>query len=320
MKVIALLPVKNEAWILPAYLSSVSQIADEIIALDDNSEDNTREILLNANVKVETFHSNSGERHSMSELRNKLLELGRANGGTHFIWLDADEAFTANFLKNGRELLERLQPGQKLSMQWLALWKTVDKFRDDQSVWSNNFKDFIVCDHPSYVFEERFLSEGRTQGPNTEETLVKLPLEEGAVLHFQFVPWQKFQLKQAWYRCLELINAPNTAETINATYAITLDDPKVALRQIPIEWTENLQIDPMITGTPASWHLNEILKLFNKHGIEFFEPLQIWHINELALEFSNKTGRQPISIIRKPGIISRIKGKVKRVIKDPKQA
>jgi glycosyltransferase involved in cell wall biosynthesis len=320
MKVIALLPVKNEAWILPAFLSSVKQIADEIIVLDDHSEDNSREILLNANVQVETFHSNSGERHSMSDLRNKLLELGRESGGTHFIWLDADEAFTANFLKSGRSVLESLRPGQKLSMQWLALWKTIDKFRDDQSVWSNNFKDFIVCDHPDYGFEDRFLSEGRTQGPNTSETLVKLPLEKGAVLHFQFVPWQKFQLKQAWYRCLELINAPTSAETINATYAITLDDPEVSLQQIPHGWTEGLKIDPKIIQSPADWHLNEIIILFNKHGIEFFEPLQIWHIKELRMEFENKLGRLPISQIYKPGVLSRIKGKLGRVIKGHKGA
>ena len=37
MKVIALLPFKNEEWILPTYLSNVLPIVDEIIALDDNS-------------------------------------------------------------------------------------------------------------------------------------------------------------------------------------------------------------------------------------------------------------------------------------------
>lgn len=315
MKIIALFPVRNEQWILPTYLSSVCQIADEIIALDQESEDLSVKILKEKGVHVEKNIVPKGTWQQTNIRREKLLSLGRAIGGTHFIWLDADEAFTANFLKHGREIIGNLKPGQKLSMQWLALWKSIDKYRDDQSVWSNNFKDFIVCDHSDYGFEEAHVHEGRTQGPNKPNTLIQLPIEQGAVLHFQFVPWRNFQLKQAFYRCLELINAPNTAETINATYAITLDDPKVTLKQIPNEWTENLKIDPMITEMPASWHFNEILKLFNKHGIEFFEPLQIWHINELALEFSNKTGRQPARIIHKPGIISRIKGKVKRVIK-----
>ena len=41
MKVIALLPFKNEEWCLPAYLHNTSVIADEIIAIDDGSTDNS---------------------------------------------------------------------------------------------------------------------------------------------------------------------------------------------------------------------------------------------------------------------------------------
>ena len=45
MKVIALLPFKNEEWCLPAYLHNTKVIADEIIAIDDGSTDNSVKIL-----------------------------------------------------------------------------------------------------------------------------------------------------------------------------------------------------------------------------------------------------------------------------------
>lgn len=61
MKVIALLPFKNEAWILPAYLSSIKQIADEIIALDDGSTDGGDQLLLRNGAIVESLPSPSGE-------------------------------------------------------------------------------------------------------------------------------------------------------------------------------------------------------------------------------------------------------------------
>ena len=45
MKVISLLPFKNEEWVLPTYLHSIKRLSDEIIAIDDGSTDNSVKIL-----------------------------------------------------------------------------------------------------------------------------------------------------------------------------------------------------------------------------------------------------------------------------------
>ena len=45
MKVIGLIPFKNEEHFLPTYLSNVKPICDEIIAVDDYSTDNSRKIM-----------------------------------------------------------------------------------------------------------------------------------------------------------------------------------------------------------------------------------------------------------------------------------
>ena len=45
MKVIGLIPFKNEEHFLPTYLSNVKPICDEIIAVDDHSTDNSRKIM-----------------------------------------------------------------------------------------------------------------------------------------------------------------------------------------------------------------------------------------------------------------------------------
>ena len=69
MKVIALLPFKNEEWCLPSYLHNTTKIVDEIIAIDDGSTDNSVKILEDAGAKVysseklinfNTFFSASG--------------------------------------------------------------------------------------------------------------------------------------------------------------------------------------------------------------------------------------------------------------------
>ena len=49
------------------------------------------------------------------------------------------------------------------------------------------------------------MCEGRTIGPNTDETQRTLELEHGAVLHNQISFYNNFQLKQAWCQIGELV-------------------------------------------------------------------------------------------------------------------
>lgn len=78
--------------------------------------------------------------------RNRLLEAGREIGGTHFIVLDADEMFTANCLENNflKNTILRLEPGDVLWMIWICLWRSIDQYRFDKSVWTWNYKPFIL--------------------------------------------------------------------------------------------------------------------------------------------------------------------------------
>ena len=224
MKIIALVPFKNEEWILPTYLSNVLPIVDEVIAIDDNSTDNSRKIMEDAGVKLVEYKKQEDLKAGWYEwsIRQELLRHGREAGGTHFVCLDADETFTTNFLPNARNIIESLKPGQKLSMQWLALWKSYTHYRHDSTVWSNNWKDFIVADDGISGFDYGFIGVGRTNGPN-ENTWMQLNAEHGAVLHYQFSLYNNFQLKQCLYRIQELIHlGQSSCGSINQKYSITL--------------------------------------------------------------------------------------------------
>ncbi len=314
MKIIALVPIKNEAWILPAYLSSVRPLADEIIALDDGSTDDSKEIIERSGGLVFAAGMNGEKNINMSERRKKLLALGRERGGTHFIWLDADETFSGNFIKNGREIIAGLKPGEKLLMRWIALWKSSDRYRNDDSPFGKNFKDFVSCDDPSYGFGDKFLSEDRTPGPY--DNCRTLGQEEGVVLHFQFAFWDRNQMKQAWYRCSELINGSRSAKQINDIYSITLEDGYAENFLVPSGWLDGIEL-PGGDTLPSSWHYDAILKFFNQRGIEFFEPLQIWHIKELHDEFVKKTGREPAPLTFHPlyKFLRSAKRRIGRIIK-----
>ncbi len=291
MKIIALIPIKNEALTLKMCLESLRPVVDEYIIFDDNSSDESVDIARSYGAFVLSNNIKNEEIVDMSLRRQILLDEGRRHSGTHFVWLDGDEAFSSNFSKAARKCISDLLPGQKISLFWATLWKSCNQYVVGGSVYASIFKDFIVCDRPDIRFNKMFLSESRTPGPSDD--IIKIPFDEGAVMHFQYVFWEKNQLKQAWYRCVELIEGSRSARRINNTYRITLDNKNIKIVDIPDEWAEGIEFPRIPERTQNSWHFKMILEFFDKYGIEFFEPLQIWHIEDLKREFIKRVGRKP---------------------------
>ncbi len=297
------MPIKNERWILETTIPQLKKFADEILCLDAGSTDGTIEYLKSMGVEV---RQQKEQKINFSAWRKEVLEWGREHGGTHFIWLDADEAFTTNFLgtKNGgipfRERLARMKPGEKLALQWLCLWKNPRVYRNDKSVWTNLYKDFIVCDDSAISFDNTLLHEGRTPGPNTNitgsKTWTKIPLEEGGVLHFQFVPFERFQAKQAYQRCREYVMDTGSPWRINNKYSQTLDTPSARTLPIPPAWLDGITGLDSVKNAETGWYIDAVFAFFNEKGekgIAYFEPLQIWNVPEFRERFVKEMGREP---------------------------
>ena len=217
MKIISLMPVKNESWILEFSLKQLNEISDVVLMLDDKSSDQSIEIAKKYNrCKVIKFEPKENYTN-MSVKRNILLSEARKLGGTHFIMLDADECFTYNFKNKIRDTVKNMKPGQSLLMSWDLIFKEGGKIITDKKLTIE--KDFIYCDDRISTYPNKSLSEGRT--PAKPENYIKLNENEGSVLHFQYYNPNRTQLKQIWYRCNELIEGKRSAYRINGSYAFT---------------------------------------------------------------------------------------------------
>ena len=218
--------------------------------------------------------------------------MGREAGGTHFVCLDADESFSNNFAVLAKQILPQVKPGKKIAMQWLALWKSYTHYRHDSTVWSDNWKEFIFADDPSLSYNsEQHMHLGRTPvspDESGDSNWLRIDQNIGTVLHFQFAAYNNFQLKQSWFRCSELIQAPGTEAAINAKYSITLLDDNVGLKEMPEVWYEGIPMP--IVGYDPEWGeesfarkdlLPGIMKYFDDYGVEYFKGLDIWHIPQL---------------------------------------
>jgi len=217
-------------------------------------------------------------------IRQKLLDLGREAGGEYFVVLDADEAFTNPFNQIGRKIIQKLEPGQKMILKWLAMWKSVEHYRDDDSVWAKNYKDFIFRDDKKLEYPKIWMHTPRTPGRYASEELdLNLNAKYGAVMHFQFSDWDAFQIKQAWYKISELIKEPNNIENVNNKYKITLDDSNVLVSSLLSEQYKNITLPNFSykKNYEDYWRYKDIKYWFEKHGVDKYAKLDIWHIPQI---------------------------------------
>lgn len=297
MKVVALIPFRNEARLLPLCLSSLDGIADLVVGMDDNSTDDSARIFAEAGGVV--LPAPSRELSSFAEgkessVRQLLLEEGRRRGGTHFLCVDADEALSANFRPHAREILAGMEPGHKLALRWQHVWGSPYRYRDgDYSKFHRVFHICAVCDAPGLHYEKKYMHMPRTPGPDDKALVRKLREDEGCLLHFNAVAMRRYSIKVAWYFCSEFNHAPGEEVRINRAYGRDFDLGFLRTKALRPEWIEGLPIPADLAEDGPGWQWDELMKLFDQRGIEFFEPLEIWHIPDLRAEFVRRAGREP---------------------------
>ena len=290
-KIIALLPFKNEEWVIKEYIHTIKKITDHIIAYDDNSTDASRALLENVGAKIITENYKEKSGWAEHSIRERLLTEGRKEGGTHFICLDADEVFSNIFLKNSHEIITSLKPGECLWMDWVNLYGNKETERID-GVYKKLNKSFIFCDDKKATFSYAFLGVSRTPGDPLNRLVT--PREKGAVIHFQFLNTQRADMKRIWYMCSELIKGNRSALRINTTYDIQKDRASTKTRKVAENSAFTITSNEINEYDQSrDWRYLEVLQWFESCGITFFEELDIWDNEMLKKQFVEKEKRLP---------------------------
>lgn len=283
-KFVGLVPVRNEEIMIEHCLRALACYTDAIVVLDDCSTDNTCAIVealaQECNV-VKIIHKTAWHRDEPGD-KNMLLQAGRDAGGTHFIVIDADEMLTANFMHNNqlRATVQQMSPGDTLALCWIQLWRSVNHYRFDNSVWTWNYKTIIFADNKTAAYSSGFIHTAPV--PNgLRGKKRQLDGYEYGLLHFQFVNWHNLLVKQAWYRCLERMRYPNkTDQAINRTYAASKDERSLKLQPVPQAWFAAYPFfDPELFNTTETWRKEQVRAWFSEYGTEFFKKLDIWDVD-----------------------------------------
>lgn len=282
-KIVALVPGHNDARYLPNCFKALACYADAIVYLDDASTDDSlavaRSLKKECNIE-QIIQKEEWVRHAGLD-RNILLNAGRAIGGTHFITLDADEIFTANCLENNylKNIILNLKSGESLFMTWIQLWRSLDRYRYDSSVWTHNYKPFAFCDDGICAHASHYLNERRIPD-NLQGKQWFLEGYRYGVLHFQFVNFENLLIKQAWYRCLErVLNKNRSVESINQEYFPSKNESGLATEQSPDFWFERYAFfDSEAPKKQETWRVENVMDWFEKYGLNRFAGLDIWDV------------------------------------------
>ena len=292
MKIIGLMPVRNEAWVLPHSLACLSAFCDVIVVNDQDSEDESRDICRRF-PKVVLLES--PDRLICEQARRQLLDAARDYEGHNLLWAnDADELVSPSlmnaFIERRRDVLV---PGTAIDGRFHTLWNTFATYRADYTLYRPRWgrMGFVDDRRTDYDRSQR----ARLHDPRIPagEHAPAIEAAQLPILHLQWMIPNRNQLKQAWYRCREWLDGTKSAASINDMYSITFPAPRARTAPVPPDWIADLTFPDASADQLPSWHQRDLFAWFDHHGIERFEPLEIWHIPALRAEFRRRVGRSP---------------------------
>ncbi|MCK5633252.1 glycosyltransferase family 2 protein [bacterium] len=275
-KIVGIMRIKNEAQIIEQCLRALSIYTDAIVIIDDKSTDNTIEIIktLAQECNIEKIIIKQGAwLLTESSDQNKLLQTGRKIGGTHFIFLDADEMFSSDCAKNNflRNEILKLQPGDQIIMPLIELCNSTKTYRVDDGII---IKTFIFCDDKVSSYDSKFMHCFRAPSNLSGK---KKTITTHCIMHFQGVNQKNMQIRQAWYRCLERIRMPNKSiEKINNCYTKLTDQTNLKLKPVQKKWFDGYDFfDPKSYEAPETWRKKMLYSWFDQYGRNYFSDINM---------------------------------------------
>jgi len=260
MKIICLMPVRNEDWVLGLSARAVLIWCDALIVMMHRCSDDTEEILLDViqetdedrgaaslglsgglvNRRVCVLEDYASEWHEM-RIRQELLEMGRKWGGTHFALVDADEVLTGDLLPRIRKLVQCNAPGEILMLPWLCMRDGFDSVIT-AGMWANQNASTAFLDKPEYCWMARDGYDFHQRHPmGWKELTWHQPISDrsSGLMHLQFASRRRLLAKQFWYQLVEMQRWPKRrpVSEVRGMYARTVQESESAsIEQAPAAW------------------------------------------------------------------------------------
>lgn len=278
MKLIGILPVRNEDWIIGLSLRALLMWCDELVVLNHCSTDNTADILADLE-RVHVITETDPVWHEMAQ-RQRLLEAARYHGATHVAIVDADEVLCGDLLPLIRGFAERLDPGSTMYGPMKMLHRGINEYRHDGSIWSDAVSSVLFHDAPECGWQSQNGYDHHHRQPmhSRRGGTISVP----ALMHLQFAHWRRLRAKHALYKVTERIRWPEKPiKKIEKMYNLALDEQDLGTHPVPPAWWapyRDLMKYLRIDQREEQWQERETRRLVKKHGCHTFKGLNLFGV------------------------------------------
>ena len=272
---VVLTPVRNEAWILRAFLEATSLWADHIIIADQMSTDGSREIARSF-AKVILVDNDRKEMHQAATRRLLFEESKKIPGDKILFTLDADEFLAGDFVHSDDwRMILQSEPNDAFCWRWMYLKE------DDPDQYSTH-RHYYWAVHESEdmwegEFPDNFIHEWRLPWPPKARTFY---LDGLRSLHYARVNSLRQRNKERFYQVSTMACNPsaNAVKLFRQYHAEVKQDFYPVPKDAYCFYQEHgIDVWGLVDlKDEGDYYTSEILKFFDRFGTKKFAMLDIW--------------------------------------------
>jgi hypothetical protein len=289
MKLTALMPARNEEWVIGLSLRAALQWVDEVIVLAHACTDKTISICRKADKDRVIVSEDDNSTWDEMTHRQRMLETARKRGATHIAIIDADEVLTANLVPAMRKHVAALTPGTILQLPGYNLRGGVHQYHST-GIWSNRWFSVAFLDTAQLRWSGDRFHHRDPMGMTVRYKKLG-PHGMGGMMHLWGADERRLTAKHALYKITERIRWPEKpVQQIDRLYnlAITGQPGDAAASwkyaAVPLDWWRDYRdIIEHLNMAGEPWQEAECQRLIEKHGAETFADLDLFGVVKEAV-------------------------------------
>lgn len=275
---IVLTPVRNEAWVLRAFLEATSLWADYIIIADQMSTDGSREIAKEY-PKVILIDNDRQEMHQAATRRLLFEEAKKIEGDKILFALDADEFLAGDFvnLPEWKAIMES-DSNDTFCWRWLNL-SGDDHMRcavGPYYYWGVHASESLY----EGMFPDNYIHEWRLPWPLQAQEGNKHELEGLFSIHLAWVNQARQRNKERFYQVSTVGKEPKKSKiSIFRQYHYTETTTFCDLPEDAYKFYEDHGLDIwkyVDLNDEGAYYNVEVLRHFDRDGLRRYAMLDIW--------------------------------------------